>query len=275
MDSELKVLIKRALEEDMPHGDITSDALFTTEESEAVLSAKASGVVSGLDIAKAVFEAVDETVEFKAIQAEGATVEAGDYLAFVRGKTKNLLKAERTALNFLQRMSGISTATRKYVDKVRHTDCKILDTRKTAPTLRAIDKLAVVRGGGYNHRFSLSDMALIKDNHIHAAGSIEDAVAVVRSIIGSNTPIEVEVETFEQFQEAQLTDCNRIMLDNMSLELMRRCVQNNHAQKELEASGNVTLDRVASIAETGVHFISVGALTHSVEAFDISMKFSY
>jgi nicotinate-nucleotide pyrophosphorylase (carboxylating) len=275
MDSTIDDIITRALKEDLPKGDITSQALFTTQQSEAFFLAKATGTVSGIAVAKRVFELVDNTLYFKPIQHDGEDVESGDLIAIVQGKTASILAAERTALNIMQRMSGISTATKRYVNAIKGTNAAIMDTRKTVPNLRVLDKLAVSLGGGVNHRMSLSDQVLIKDNHIHAAEGITNAVETVRQATNPEMLIEVEVETFEQFEEALNTSANIVMLDNMSTDLMRQCVERNQHFKKLEASGNITLSTVRAVAETGVDYISIGALTHSVTAFDISLKFQH
>lgn len=266
-------LIDIALTEDMPAGDVTTDALFTAQQSQAHAIAKADGVVSGLDVFARVFTRIDPSLHVVPFVKNGDFVQTGTTIARVEGANAVILKAERTALNMLQRMSGIATETRRYVDAVKHTSCKILDTRKTVPGLRELDKRAVREGGGTNHRQSLSDMAMLKDNHITAAGGISKAVEKVRSRVGETIKIEVEVDTIDGFKEALTTSADWIMLDNMDLATMRRCVELNTTGKVLEASGNMTLDRVASVAETGVDCLSVGALTHSVQAFDVSLKF--
>ncbi len=276
MEESILTIIRRAVEEDIPKGDVTSDALFGDEESEAVIVAKQDGIICGIDIAEEVFKTVDDEIEFKAVQAEGAFVEEGNFIAFVQGRTRSLLKAERTALNFLQRMSGIATATRAYREKIKHTEAKILDSRKTAPTLRMIDKLAVYRAGGGNHRFSLSDRSVIKDNHLEAAGSITKAVARVRESVGEDFPISVEVESIEQFEEAQKTSAERIVLDDVPLDFIKTCVENNTSGKELEVGGAmIDMENVTLIAEAGVDYISVGEITHSVKAFRMNMKFTF
>ena len=274
METIFDELIKRALDEDMPLGDITASALFDNETCEAKVIAKEDGIVSGLVIFKRVFEIVDSNITVTLLISDGDSVDKGSILATIKGSALSILKAERTALNFLQRMSGISTETNRYVRAVKDTQCKILDTRKTVPNLRILDKLAVKHGGGVNHRFSLSDMAMLKDNHIAAAGSITKAVEKVREVIGSATKIEVEVESIQALKEALNTSADWIMLDNMDNATMRECVRLTDGKKKLEASGNMTLDRVKSVAMTGVDYISVGALTHSVKALDISLRFS-
>ena len=207
------------------------------------------------------------------MKENGTTVEIGDIIAKVKGKTKSILMSERVGLNFLQRMSGIATMTRKFVDQTFGFNTKILDTRKTTPLLRFLEKRAVVDGGGTNHRMNLSEMAMLKDNHIKAAGSIISAVEVVRKNVGRDILIEVEVESIEKFNEALKSDCDVIMLDNMNNRLMLECVILNNHLKVLEASGNMTVDRVRSVCETGVDTISVGGLTHSYSSLDISLKF--
>jgi nicotinate-nucleotide pyrophosphorylase (carboxylating) len=269
-------LIEVAIAEDIGPGDATSES---TLEASVILCgrivAKASGVIAGLPVAEALFKRVDPNIQFVAPVADGQEVVPGELIAEVSGPGPSLLAAERTALNFLQRMSGIATLTRDFVDAVAMTGATILDTRKTPPGYRVLDKYAVRMGGGANHRVSLYDMILIKDNHIDGAGGISPAVARARAMY-PDLPIEVEVRNLEELHEALsiAPPLNRIMLDNMSLEMMRDAVTVAAGQVPLEASGNVTLERVAEIAATGVDFISVGALTHSVQALDLSMKVS-
>ena len=236
--------------------------------------------MAGLDVARWVFERVDTTVVFESLVADGDRVLPGDRLAQVSGSARSLLTGERTALNFLQRMSGIASMTRQFVSKIEGTAARILDTRKTVPGLRVLDKYAVAAGGGVNHRMGLFDMVLIKENHIEAADGIGPAVRAVRQGIdraGRPVKIEVEVENLLQLEEVLLEGVDQIMLDNMSLEDMSRAVDRvakwGEGRPLLEASGDVSLDRVLAIADTGVDFISVGALTHSVKALNISMLF--
>jgi nicotinate-nucleotide pyrophosphorylase (carboxylating) len=272
---EILQIIRRALDEDIGPGDVTSQWTLPAElELEGKLLAKADGVVAGLAVAAAVFHLVDERVRFISLCQDGQRVRAGDVLAVVQGPARAVLGAERTALNFLQRMSGIATATRRYVDAVAGTRAVILDTRKTAPGLRVLDKWAVRLGGGQNHRFGLFDMVLIKDNHIAAAGGISQAVARVWAYNQAGLPVEVEVKSLAELEEALAIQppLDRIMLDNMDLETMRRAVEMTAGRVPLEASGGVSLERVRAIAETGVDYISVGALTHSVTALDISLE---
>ncbi len=273
MNPKIDKIIIDALKEDMPTLDITTDNLFSNETSEGVFIAKEDGVLSGVSVMKRVFELIDETIIIKIINNDGFHVEQGDIIAIISGKTASILKGERVALNLLQRMSGIATLTNLFVDELGSYDAKILDTRKTTPNLRILEKQAVVHGGGMNHRFSLSDQVMIKDNHIKSAGSITEAVKIIKSKIDHSIKIEVEVETFSQFLEAIETECDIIMLDNMDNELTRKCVLANN-NKLLEASGNMVLSRINEVAATGVDFISVGALTHSSKAMDISLKFN-
>lgn len=273
MDKRIDKIIVNALEEDIPTIDITSDNLFTDERSEGVFIAKQNGVLSGVNIMVRVFEILDENVYIKVLNGDGTEVEKGDFIAIISGKTTSILKGERVSLNIMQRMSGIATLTNLFVREVGDLHTKILDTRKTTPNLRVIEKMAVIHGGGINHRFCLSDQVMIKDNHIKSAGSISKAVEIIKNKIDQNIKIEVEVESFDQFLEAISTRCDIVMLDNMTNDLMKKCVSSNNG-KLLEASGNMVLSRIKGVAETGVDFISVGALTHSYEAMDISLKFN-
>lgn len=275
ISEEIRRIIQRALEEDVGPGDVTSRWILPEElELKGKIIAKADGVVAGLTVAGAVFAMVDDRVKFLPLCLDGQEVPAGTLIAQVEGPGIAILSAERTALNFLQRMSGIATATRRYVDAVAGTRAVILDTRKTAPGLRVLDKWAVWLGGGQNHRFGLFDMVLIKDNHIAAAGGITRAVERVRQHNQAGLPIEVEVKTLEELEEALAIrpPLDRIMLDNMDLQTMRRAVKMTAGRVPLEASGGVSLETVRDIAETGVDYISVGALTHSVKALDISLE---
>jgi nicotinate-nucleotide pyrophosphorylase (carboxylating) len=271
--AELRHLIFHALAEDIGSGDITSALLPADMPIACHLLAKAGGVVAGLVVAEMVFHKVDPAIVVERLVPDGSPVTPGMRLATVRGNARAVLTAERTALNFLQRMSGIATATSRFVQAVAGTNARILDTRKTAPALRLLDKWAVRLGGGINHRIGLYDMVLIKDNHIAAAGGVTAAVRQAREIVGNRPiPIEVEVTTLDQLDEALQLPVQRIMLDNMSLEQMRTAVQRTAGRIKLEASGNVRLDTVATIAATGVDYISSGALTHSVRALDISLE---
>ena len=272
MDNEVLDIINRALKEDMPTGDITTDNLIPAgHQSKAYFIAKEDGILSGIEAVKEVFQAVGGNYTLSFMVQDGECVKNKQVLGTVEGDTKTILKAERVSLNILQRMSGIATTTHAYVSKLQG-NCKILDTRKTTPNLRILEKKAVVDGGGTNHRYCLSDMVMIKDNHIEAVGSIREAVRLAKEKT-KGVKIEVEVENLEQFEEALATPCDIIMLDNMSNEMMLACVKKNNHQKLLEASGNMTLERIAEVSALGVDYISVGALTHSVKSLDISLKF--
>lgn len=272
MPSTVIQLLQHAIEEDIGYGDITTALLIPEEsESRALYVAKANFVVAGFPFAREVFNILEPDTVFKIFFAEGAKVRKGDILGEVSGKTKTLLAGERVSLNILQRLSGIATLTSFFVDAVMGTDAKIIDTRKTTPCLRFMEKYAVRMGGGVNHRFGLFDAILIKDNHIEAVGSITKAVALAKA--GYHlAKIEVEVENLKDLQEAVEAGADVIMLDNMSINDMKEAVNIVQKRIPLEASGNVSLQNVREIAETGVDLISVGALTHSVIAADISLK---
>jgi nicotinate-nucleotide pyrophosphorylase (carboxylating) len=273
MQPEISAALRRALDEDIGPGDATSLSIFPPEaQMTGQMIAKESGVLAGLDVAQAVYQTFDPGVDFQILAAEGAQVENRQVLARVTGSARSLLTAERTALNFLGRMSGIATLTRQFVEAVAGTGAVILDTRKTAPGLRAVDKLAVLRGGGQNHRIGLYDMILIKDNHIDFAGSITAAVEKAR-VGAAGLEIEVEARTLEHVREALGLGVERIMLDNMSLAMMAEAVKLTAGRAKLEASGNVTLETVRAIAETGVDYISSGALTHSARVLDVSFLY--
>jgi nicotinate-nucleotide pyrophosphorylase (carboxylating) len=267
----LHAIIHRALEEDIGSGDITT---LSTVPAKSVLKgtfiAKESGVIAGLEVVRETLHYLDKQVSFSPKVADGKYVVKGTVLATVHGKGRALLTAERTALNFLQRMSGIATLTRAYVDAVKGTDTVILDTRKTSPGNRFLDKQAVLLGGGANHRFGLFDMVLIKDNHIAAAGGITQAVTRVWATDTMKRLIEVEVKNFEELRETLSLKVDRILLDNMDIKTLKEAVRFTAGRIPLEASGNVTLKNVAAVAATGVDMISIGALTHSVRALDIS-----
>lgn len=271
---ELDDQIKSALKEDIALGDITTDSLIESDDiSKAVFISKDDGIIAGLDVSERVFKILDERVVFKKNVTDGCSVKKGDILAEISGPTHALLKAERTALNFLQHLSGIATKANEYARIVKNFDVRIVDTRKTTPGLRRLEKYAVKIGGGHNHRYCLSDGVLIKDNHIVAAGGISQAIKKVRDNIPHTIKIEIETETMDQVNEALDAGADIIMLDNMSLEMMKDAVKMINKRAIIEASGNVNLDTVFKIAETGVDIISVGALTHTVKAFDISMRF--
>ena len=278
LDAELRATIfeciRRALDEDIFTGDVTTDSIVPVDARlSGKIVAKQSGVVAGLKVSKMVFQQLSADISLTANVSEGSFVEAGMVLAQVSGSARGLLTGERTALNLLGRMSGIATLTRQFVDAVAGTKAVILDTRKTAPGLRVVDKLAVRLGGGQNHRTGLFDMVLIKDNHIDFAGSITAAVERVRAS-GTRLEIEVEARTLEDLREALSLGVERVLLDNMTIETMREAVALNGGKAKLEASGNVTLQSVRAVAETGVDFISVGGLTHSAPVFDVSLKWA-
>jgi nicotinate-nucleotide pyrophosphorylase (carboxylating) len=273
LSQEILDSIRAALKEDIGTGDATTNSIVPLEaRMKGQIIAKQEGILAGLDVAEAAYHLLDAQVVVEAQVREGARVAKGQVLAFVSGRARSLLTAERTALNFLGRMSGIATLTRQFVDAARGTRAVILDTRKTAPGLRAIDKLAVLRGGGQNHRIGLYDMILIKDNHIDFAGSLAEAVRRARAT-GSSLQIEVEARTLEDVKAALELGVERILLDNMSTEMMAEAVKIAAGRAKLEASGNVSLETVRAIAETGVDFISVGALTHSAQVFDVSFDY--
>ena len=266
-------IIKTALAEDISYMDVTTDNLLDdTHRSEAYYVAKDDGVLCGIDIAKRVFEIVGGDVEFTVKISDGEQVKKGDIIAVMSGSTRTLLKGERTALNILQHMSGIATATFKCTELVKGTNAMVTDTRKTLPGLRPLQKYAVTVGGGKNHRYNLSDGAMLKDNHLDAYGGIKPAVTELRKKIGHMVKIEVEVRKLEELAEALECRAEVIMLDNMSCEDMKKAVEITNGRALLEASGNVTSANIREVAETGVDIISLGALTHSVKCFDISMK---
>jgi nicotinate-nucleotide pyrophosphorylase (carboxylating) len=263
-------LIARAFAEDVKEGDVTTNAIVDKDaKAEAVWISKDQGVVAGLGIAERVFRQLDPDLQWQSLAIDGDRVNVHTEIAAISGNARAILTAERIALNIAQRMSGIATKTNRFVEEVSTFDTEILDTRKTMPGLRLLDKYAVEAGGGRNHRMGLYDAALIKDNHIAAAGSIADAVEKVCRFKADLT-IEVEAANLEQVDEALAAGVAFIMLDNMDLELMAEAVQQVGGRAKTEASGNVELSNVRAIAETGVDYISVGALTHSVQAFDIS-----
>ncbi|MEW6510907.1 MAG: carboxylating nicotinate-nucleotide diphosphorylase [Bacteroidota bacterium] len=279
-DSRISRLVELALMEDVGMGDITSEAVLTeTDLGGATLVCKEDGVVAGLDVAALVFQYCDHSITVLPRVKDGSAVRTGMTLASVDGVAKAILRGERTALNFLQRMSGIATLTARFVKAVEGTGTKITDTRKTAPGLRVLDKMAVRFGGGVNHRFGLDDMVLIKDNHIVAAGGIARAVKLCRDYLevnGFKAAIEVETKSLAEVDEAlSCPGIARIMLDNLAPDLMRKAVTKIGRRVEVEASGGITLENVRAVAETGVDFISVGALTHSVKGLDISLELTH
>jgi nicotinate-nucleotide pyrophosphorylase (carboxylating) len=269
----IRKIIQSALEEDISTGDITTAAVLTGDETgKATAFAKIELVAAGIDVFRETFLVLDSRIRFIGCCKDGQVVQKGGSLAEISGNLGSILTAERVALNFLQRMCGIATLTREYVDAIKGTRARILDTRKTAPGLRCLDKYAVTIGGGMNHRFGLYDGILIKDNHIAAAGGISQALARVRGRFPHTLKVEVEVKNLSELEEALASGADTIMLDNMTVGDMKKAVDIINRRVPLEASGNVSLANVRQIAETGVDFISVGALTHSVPASDISLK---
>ncbi|MCK4966549.1 carboxylating nicotinate-nucleotide diphosphorylase [bacterium] len=272
---EINLIIKRALAEDVGASDITTEAVFPdSRKVRASLAAKSRGILAGIDVAKRVFKMVDDKVTFKLNAADGTLLTPGIIVAEIKGDIRGILTAERTALNILGRMSGIASLTGEFVNEIKGTKAKILDTRKTVPGLRILEKYAVSVGGGYNHRFGLDDMFLIKDNHIDGAGGIAKAVGKVISYRRSKQKkwgIIVEARTVRQVKIAVNLGVDRIMLDNMDIRKIRRAVKVIDGRKEIEVSGNVNLHSVSSIAECGVDYISVGYITHSARSFDFSL----
>src|SRR5262245_35156456 len=284
-------LVKYALSEDVGTGDITSlNCLRPGVQARAALVAKQGGVVAGVDVARLVFREVDPQLKVRVIAADGASVKPGQALAQITGDAGSILKAERTALNFLQHLSGIATLTRQFVDAVAGTHATILDTRKTTPGLRFLEKFAVKCGGGENHRLALWDMYLVKDNHIRAAGGVGAAIDRIARTRQGDLLLEVEVDSLDQLREALRPEVDRVLLDNRSVDEVRRAVEevdrwskqhptdsprahaNARRWPEIEVSGGMRLDRVRAYAETGVDYVSVGALTHSAPALDISLE---
>lgn len=266
-------VIHTALEEDLGGGDLTTDAIIDSEiRGKAALEARQPMVLAGLPVFSRVFKLLCSEIKFENFFEDSHHVSPGEKICFLSGPLSAILKAERTALNFIQRMSGIATLTRSYVDKVGTLKVKVLDTRKTAPGLRLLDKYAVRMGGGFNHRLGLYDGILIKDNHIMAAGSIAKAIALARENAPHTLKVEVEVEDLSGVEEAIQAGADTILLDNMSPDEMRKAVQLSGGRVTIEASGNVNLDNIREIAQTGVDLISVGALTHSASAVDLSLE---
>jgi nicotinate-nucleotide pyrophosphorylase (carboxylating) len=268
-------LVGRALAEDLGVvGDVTTDACIPEDApAKAELVARHGGFLAGLEVAEYVFHSIDPASEFNALAVDGSQVFAGQTIATVAGLARSLLRAERTALNILGRMSGVATATARFVAAVEGTEARISDTRKTMPGMRLLDKYSVSMGGGVNHRLGLYDAVLIKDNHIVAIGGIEQAVEAARQRVGPDVTIEVEVETLEQLEIVLTTDADRVLLDNMGIETLRHAVEMADGRLVTEASGGVTLDSVRSIALTGVDIISVGWITHSAPQMDIALDF--
>lgn len=264
--------ILAALREDMTSGDITTDSILKDEKAEVNLIAKDKGILAGLDVFKRVFELLDEDVTFEFYFSDGDEVNNKDLVGKIRGRAKAILEGERTALNFLQRMSGIATYTKKMVDALASKHVKILDTRKTTPNMRIFEKYAVTLGGGYNHRYNLSDGIMLKDNHIDAAGGIREAVEKVRSLNPFVKKIEVEVENFDQVREALKAKADIIMLDNMEIGEIREACKIINKKAIIECSGNISLGNINSYRDLDIDYISSGAITYSAGVLDLSMK---
>lgn len=268
-----EVLFDLAYAEDIGDGDITTNNLIDPEETKtARFVAKEAGVIAGLPVAEMVFRKFDKNLEWNALKPDGSEVIPGDIIAEFKGNYRALLTGERKALNFLQRLSGIASYAHLCMKEIEGTKVEILDTRKTLPGYRYLDKYAVRMGGASNHRFGLYDMVMIKDNHIQVAGGITNAVNAIRKRIPKSIKIEVETTTIEQVKEALAADVDIIMLDNMSTDQMKECVKIIDRRSKIEASGNMTIKRIQKVAHTGVDYISIGALTHSVKALDISQR---
>ena len=265
-------LIKTALLEDINYCDVTTDYLIPAEQmGKGKLVAKAEGILCGVEVAARVFELIDSDIKIEILIKDGESVKYGDEIMRLEGRTASLLKGERTALNLIQHMSGIATAANQATKLVEGTNASIADTRKTLPGMRPLQKYAVMTGGAKNHRYNLSDAAMLKDNHIDAAGGITAAVTALRKKIGHMTKIEVETRNLDELKEALAVGADIIMLVNMSPELMKEAVEITNGSAVLEASGGITNETLRAVAESGVDIISIGALTHSVKAFDISM----
>lgn len=274
---QIEPVITQALAEDLEAGDITTEILVSPEiQGKATILVKGDGVLAGTEIARMVFNRVDPSLKYRVLLSDGEQVKQGDEIARIEGSVAGILKGERTALNFLQRLSGIASETNRYVKSVEGLNVRILDTRKTTPGLRLLEKYAVTAGGGYNHRFHLGDQVLIKDNHLAIISSqgisMTEAVTMAKQKAPANLKIEIEVQSVEEAKQVAETGVDIIMLDNMSLEEMRQAVKLIGGRAKVEASGGITLDNVRQVAETGVDFISIGALTHSVKSLDISLE---
>lgn len=270
---QINSIVRQALAEDIGSGDITTNATIPEgAKYQGIFLAKADGVISGINVVGLVFKLVDPRLRFKPLVKDGDRIKKGEVFAKLSGPGRGILTGERVALNFLQRMSGIATLTSRFVEAVGSNRAVILDTRKTVPGLRVLDRQAVRDGGGHNHRFGLFDMVLIKDNHIAAVGNITETVARVRRTDKRRRQIEVEVKNMDELREAIATHPDRILLDNMNLEQIKEAVKITAGKVPLEVSGGVNLDTVGAIAATGVDYISAGALTHSVKALDISLE---
>ncbi|MGB9768411.1 MULTISPECIES: carboxylating nicotinate-nucleotide diphosphorylase [Dictyoglomus] len=269
----LRKIVEEALKEDIGFGDITTESTIPEDMiSRAVIIAKEEGILAGLPVAEEVFKLLDSKIEFKEFKKDGDEIKKGDVILEIKGKTKTILMGERTALNFLQRLSGIATYTKKCVDVVKPYGVKILDTRKTTPTLRIFEKYAVKIGGGENHRFGLYDMVLIKDNHIRAVGGIKEAIERVRERVSHVYKIEVEVTNLEELKEALESKADIVLLDNMDYDTLKEAVSIAKGKVMIEVSGNISLEDLEKIARLGVNFISIGKLTHSYKSLDLSLE---
>ncbi len=270
----MRDLIQQALAEDLGAGDLTSQAVVPESSlATGIVIAKADGVVAGVNVAAAVFAAVDRELNVESRAADGDNVGPGDELLALRGDARSILAGERVALNLLGRLSGIATLTARYVEAVAGTGTRILDTRKTTPGMRALEKAAVVAGGGTSHRFGLYDAILVKENHVRVAGGVGEAARRALTGAPEGVVVEIEVESLGELDEALDAGIRRVLLDNMDPDVLRAGVERTAGRAELEASGGITLDTVRAVAETGVDFISVGALTHSAPALDVSLLF--
>ncbi len=278
--SRIKSIVTKALEEDVGQGDVTTEALIPAAlKGKAYILIKSRGILAGINVAEMAFSQVDPALRFERSFQDGMPVVPGDRVAIIKGKAASILKAERVVLNFMQRMSGVATMTAKFVEAVEGTNVKILDTRKTTPGLRVFEKYAVKMGGGHNHRSNLGEQVLIKDNHLQACRakgmSLGDVVRKARENTPLTIPIEVEVETVKEAREAADAGADIILLDNMSITEMKKAVKAAKGYSETEASGGINLKTVTAVAKTGVDYISVGALTHSVESMDISLELEF
>jgi nicotinate-nucleotide pyrophosphorylase (carboxylating) len=277
LTQEIVACIQRALDEDIGSGDVTTNSIVPSEKTmTSQIIAKQAGIIAGLDVSRAAFKLLDEQVDFTSLVTDGQKVENQQVLVKISGPARSILTGERTALNFLGRMSGIATLTRQFVDAVAGTKAVILDTRKTAPGLRPVDKLAVKLGGGQNHRIGLYDMILIKDNHIDFAGGIENAINAVKDYLkrkNKNLKIEVEARSLDDIQKImEIGGIHRIMLDNFDVKTTQKAVKMIQGKYETESSGGITLDTLRDYAKCGVDYISVGALTHQIRSLDMSLK---
>jgi len=273
----IEEIVRLALKEDIGDGDHTSLATIPEDATgEAALTAKDQGIIAGIDVAREVFRQVDSTIQMDVLMDDGSSVKKGDKIFYVSGRARSLLTAERTALNFLQRMSGIATFTRKLVNQIEGYPARLLDTRKTTACNRTVEKMAVRLGGGHNHRFGLFDMIMIKDNHVDFSGGIEKAIQATHNYLkakGKNLKIEIEVRNFDELDEVlRVGGVNRIMLDNFTPDDLKKAVDIIGGAYETEASGNISIDNIRKYAETGVDFISVGALTHQIKSLHLSLK---